>query len=327
MTFANGADRCILVEEVLSRRVVRALSLVLVVAVVFPSLGSGAIAQSISRPLTSSTPLLPPPPPLPVPLGSHPSLPPQARLPLIRPTSPPLIRPKFGISAQKIRHGAGLRAAGVPPLPKFAGDYRRLHVTLSELTSNPLLSPHPLSSASSSPTTSRSSRSAIGKSVLGTRRTSSVDVTQPNVTGLTSWWTYSEGSLPGVGRYMVNVATQNLLIQSDDMDIPHHGVDIAFRRTFNSLSGHNYAGSDGSVLIGQYGSGWTNTWDAHLSTNSSIGNPSFGMFGSGMSVYDGASAATSNCTGRGHLKMYRPERSDYCRNLATLASSPSDFVP
>lgn len=40
-----------------------------------------------------------------------------------------------------------------------------------------------------------------------------------------------------------------------------------------------------------------------------------------------ASAATSNCTGRGHLKMYRPERSDYCRNLATLASSPSDFVP
>ena len=28
-----------------------------------------------------------------------------------------------------------------------------------------------------------------------------------------------------------------------------------------------------------------------------------------------ASAATSNCTGHGHLKVYRPERSDYCRSV------------
>ena len=115
-----------------------------------------------------------------------------------------------------------------------------------------------------------------GLPASGTRSLASVDVSQPNVTGINHWWRYEEGSIPGIGRYMVNLWQQNLLIQSDDMDVPHRGIDLAFRRTYNSYSGHDYAGTDGSAPIGQFGTGWTNTFDAHIAQNSS----------GGISVYD-----------------------------------------
>jgi len=51
------------------------------------------------------------------------------------------------------------------------------------------------------------------------------------------------------------------------MDVPHRGIDLAFRRTYNSFSRHDFAGYDGANEVGQYGNGWTNTWDAHISTN------------------------------------------------------------
>ncbi len=112
-----------------------------------------------------------------------------------------------------------------------------------------------------------------GLPASGTRRLASVDVSLPNVTGINHWWRYEEGSIPGIGRYMVNLWQQNLLIQSDDMDVPHRGIDLAFRRTYNSYSGHDYAGSDGSAPIGQFGTGWTNTFDAHIAQTSSGGSP------------------------------------------------------
>jgi YD repeat-containing protein len=63
---------------------------------------------------------------------------------------------------------------------------------------------------------------------------------------------------------MVNIGTGNLLLQEDDMNVPHKGVALAYRRTYNMQSGHDVNGSDGSAptLIGN---GWTSTWDAHIS--------------------------------------------------------------
>lgn len=81
-------------------------------------------------------------------------------------------------------------------------------------------------------------------------------------TGIEPWWTYEEGELPGVGRYMINVGTGNLVVQSDDVDIPEPGIDLAFRRTYNSQSSHDIAGDDG--VASNYGEQWTNTFDAHL---------------------------------------------------------------
>ena len=87
-------------------------------------------------------------------------------------------------------------------------------------------------------------------------------------TGINPWWRYQEEGIPGGGRVMVNVGTGNVLLQDDDMAVPHKGIAIAFRRTYNSQSGHDGAGSDGTPP-GMYGNGWTNTFDAHLSGSSS----------------------------------------------------------
>jgi YD repeat-containing protein len=97
--------------------------------------------------------------------------------------------------------------------------------------------------------------------------------------GSASWWNYKSGTLPGVGTYQVNTASDNLMTQATDMSIPNKGVDLTFTRTYNSQSRHDYANTDGS---GQdnYGNGWTNTYDAHLAFNT--GN----KYGRGITVYD-----------------------------------------
>ncbi len=82
--------------------------------------------------------------------------------------------------------------------------------------------------------------------------------------GINRWWTYEEGALPGVGKWMVNVGSGNLVVQADDVDVPERGIDLAFRRTYNSQSTHDNLGSDGGEPS-VFGNGWTNTFDAHLS--------------------------------------------------------------
>jgi YD repeat-containing protein len=87
---------------------------------------------------------------------------------------------------------------------------------------------------------------------------------------------------------MLNVADGNLLVQADDVDVPERGIDLAFRRTYNSQSRHDASGTDGS-LPSAFGNGWTNTFDAHLAYNGAV-----------MSVYDVDGARydyTSNGTG------------------------------
>jgi len=103
-----------------------------------------------------------------------------------------------------------------------------------------------------------------------------------NFTGINHWWTFEEDSIGGVGRYMVNVATGNLIVQADDMAITHKGISLAFRRTYNSYSQHDYVNTDGSV-VDNYGDGWTNTFDAHIAQNT-LNDPHCGR--TGISVYD-----------------------------------------
>jgi len=93
----------------------------------------------------------------------------------------------------------------------------------------------------------------------------SVTISSLAGTGINHWWEYEEDQLGGVGRYMVNVATGNMLVQADDMAIPHKGIEMALRRTYNAMSKHDAAGSDGSPNL--YGDKWTSTFDAHIAYN------------------------------------------------------------
>jgi YD repeat-containing protein len=106
--------------------------------------------------------------------------------------------------------------------------------------------------------------SAPAKSQI--RKTQSVQ--SVSGTGINPWWRYQESSLPGDGRLMINVGTGNVLVQDDDMTVPHKGIALAFRRTYNSQSLHDVNGDEGAGTYwtnpGLYGNGWTNTFDAHV---------------------------------------------------------------
>jgi YD repeat-containing protein len=103
-----------------------------------------------------------------------------------------------------------------------------------------------------------------------TRATQSIQASSG--TGINPWWRYQEETIPGGGHVMVNVGTGNVLIQDDDMVVPHKGVALTFRRTYNSQSLHTVAGGGAEdnghnwTGPGMYGNGWTNTFDAHMVT-------------------------------------------------------------
>ena len=82
---------------------------------------------------------------------------------------------------------------------------------------------------------------------------------------------------PAFGKWMLNVADGNLLVQANEhVDVPGRGLDLAFRRTYNSQSKHDTSGSDGTTPS-LFGNGWTNTFDAHMGYNASTNT---------LSVYD-----------------------------------------
>lgn len=82
-------------------------------------------------------------------------------------------------------------------------------------------------------------------------------------TGIKRWWQFQQQTFAGGDDVLVNVGTGNLVVGSDDMAVPHKGTPLDFRRTYNSQSGHDVAGTDGGYP-GLYGNGWTNTFDAHV---------------------------------------------------------------
>src|SRR5579884_1711423 len=127
----------------------------------------------------------------------------------------------------------------------------------------------------------RAMRRLLPYSLKRTRGVISTMTVQPGSdtsTGINPWWEYEEGAIPGGGRWIVNVANGNLVVQYDDMDVPNKGIDLAFRRTYNSMSTHDYANTDGSIPS-SYGDGWTNTWDAHVALNSAGGISVFDIDG------------------------------------------------
>ena len=69
---------------------------------------------------------------------------------------------------------------------------------------------------------------------LGVARQSIPSDPNASGTGINPWWRYQEENIPGGGHLMVNVGTGNFLIQDDDMAVPHKGIALAFRRTYNS---------------------------------------------------------------------------------------------
>ncbi|MBV8369023.1 MAG: hypothetical protein JO036_08900 [Candidatus Eremiobacteraeota bacterium] len=98
----------------------------------------------------------------------------------------------------------------------------------------------------------------------GTRRAMSLPSdAAASGTGINHWWRYQEQNVPGDGHLMVNVGTGNLLLQDDDMAVPHKGIAMAFRRSYNSQSPTTVSG-DLQTWTGLYGNGWTNTFDAHV---------------------------------------------------------------
>jgi hypothetical protein len=198
-------------------------------------------------------------------------------------------RPQRPTLAARGTHIGGVRVAG-PALLKFpvhpknaapdpyamSAKYRQMRgIRLPQPAGTPAATNPIVRGAQSSAIRTEST----ARAPAAMRRVASVSLSTPSFTGINHYWTYEEDALPGIGKYMANVGNGNLIIQADDMAIPHKGVALAFRRTYNSLSRHDYVGSDGSQ-VSNYGAGWTNTFDAHLAANS--GN----QYGAGLSVYD-----------------------------------------
>jgi RHS repeat-associated protein len=220
--------------------------------------------------------------------------------PLARPTRMPLAQmpPHRAVAAPKQAAAAGLRLPGPPvsaPPADMAAAVRDTGANVVRFFARPGRSASKAASAPKAASALKPASGAARATASGARTTSSVDITALNATGINPWWSYEEGAIPGVGRWMINAYQRNLIVQADDMDVPYRGIDLAFRRTYNSLSDHDYAGTDGSTEIGQYGNGWTNTFDAHISTNG-CPNSGYAFAGFyGFSVYDVDGARYDYC--------------------------------
>lgn len=115
-----------------------------------------------------------------------------------------------------------------------------------------------------------------------------------NVTGLNTWWTFASGSINGLGDYLVNVATGNLVVRARDLAFPHRGMVVAFNRTYNSYSQHDWNNSDQSG-VDSYGDGWTNSFDMHIVKNSLSGGAGISVFDANGARYDYEKDCTPSC--------------------------------
>jgi len=148
-----------------------------------------------------------------------------------------------------------------PPCPTFSPP----PTATPSPTPSPTASPTPSPSPTPVPTPT-ASPTATPSPTSSPTSTPTPNGLAPSTTGINHYWTYEEEPLPGMGRAMVNVGDGNLLMQVDDLDVPGRGIDLAFRRTYNSQSQHDASGTDGSTPS-VFGNGWTNTFDAHLAYN------------------------------------------------------------
>ena len=155
----------------------------------------------------------------------------------------------------------------------FTGE---MYITVAAATPAPTPTPTPTSAPTPTPTPVPTPTPIPVTPTPAPTPTPAATALPPTTTGINSYWTYEEKALAGVGKAMVNVANGNMVVQADDVDVPERGIDLAFRRTYNSQSAHDATGSDGATPS-LYGNGWTNTFDAHMAYNSGTNT---------MSVYD-----------------------------------------
>jgi YD repeat-containing protein len=185
-------------------------------------------------------------------------------------TEPPRVASSpLPASAVRVKVVPGVPAANpvrVPGLPMLRPDQIDAVITAARKRNALPAQPTP------TPAPQRSMAGAVGApgaagTRSGVRTTQTLSNGTPG-TGINPWWRYQEEAIPGGDRVMVNVGTGNLLLQADDMLVPHKGIAMAFRRTYNSQSGHDVNASDAASWFwkppGMYGNGWTNTFDAHL---------------------------------------------------------------
>ena len=169
--------------------------------------------------------------------------------------------------APPVARRAVLRPSFVQNCPGAASVTRRAMVVVAN-TPPPAPSPTPCPTVTTDPNATPTPVPTVTPTATPTLA--------PSGTGITAWWTYNSTSVPGGETGLVNVGTGNFLLQDDDMNVAHKGVAMSLRRTYNSQSLHDVAGTDGAQP-NMFGNGWTNTFDAHLA-----GLPTSGT----MSVYD-----------------------------------------
>ena len=208
-------------------------------------------------------------PPVHSPTGTHVtagvSAVPPTRIPVKEPTRVrPIIRPadmrRVNV-VRGVRPSTGVRVSGPPMLRPAELDRvlaaARTRGALSRITQPVLNAAHPIPP----PKAGVAAPHARTAHSLPSNSTASG-------TGINHWWRYQEETVPGGGHVMVNVGTGNMLLQEDDMAIPHKGIALTFRRTYNSQSLHNVNAGDAAGFLwsppGMYGNGWTNTFDAHI---------------------------------------------------------------
>ena len=173
-------------------------------------------------------------------------------LPAVMTTKPKLSQGVRPLNGRRVASPQMLRPVEIDGVLKAAGARKRAPATRTRM---PATSP-----ATAAEITRRPGRGVIAAPPPPRGSKSLPSDPSASGTGINPWWRYRDEAIPGGGHAMVNVGTGNLVVQDEDMSVPHKGVPIEFRRTYNS----QLAASTTAGWQSLYGNGWTNTVDAHI---------------------------------------------------------------
>lgn len=168
----------------------------------------------------------------------------------------------------KVRHGVRVEYL-MPPRGALDPRHHRLDpLAMRRSLAKPDQAPQPTAGIFFEPLHSLTLPSSAGASPRGSIHPMSRGGIKPLLSssagpGIAHWWTYEERAIPGVGKAMVNVGTGNFIVSAMDIDVPEQGIDLAFQRTYNSQSLHDYNGDDGGDPA-IFGNRWTNDFDANI---------------------------------------------------------------
>lgn len=206
---------------------------------------AGGSLPSEARPRTQTVAVVLTTPPSPVPVREPLRV--QPRPPASNTIRPKVTRATPAVGGRQVVGPAMVHARGIDSAVAAA---RRRLATPVQFSAPPGRAPLGVRTGAGASNAARRSQSLPGNSVA-------------SGTGVNPWWTYREQDVPGGGHVMINVGSGNLMLQDVDMAVPHKGIDLNFRRTYNSQMP---AVTPGSYTNWQslYGNGWTNSLDAHI---------------------------------------------------------------